>query len=229
MLVSAVTAASVSVVIVWAVQTGLVTLGADVEVPMLVGLDEDAGRGMLESRGLRMVGRGERHDDEADPGMIVEQQPSASSRMPRGSEVSVVVSLGPDRVEVPDVHGLSLDPARARIVNAGLATDPTVREGGEGQPGTVSSTSPPAGQRVARGTVVAITAVPESTLIAVPDLVRMSSREAREAIAAAGLAVGRVRSAFDGDRPPFIVLRHTPEAGAQVEPGTEVEIVVNEE
>lgn len=228
-LVSAVTAASVSVVVVWATQSGLITLGGDVEVPLLTGLSEDSARGMLEARDLRMVGRGERHDEEADEGIIVEQQPSASSRVPRGSEISVVVSLGPDLVAVPDLIGLSPDPARARLANAGLTADPVVREGGTGTPGTITSTSPPAGQQVARGTVVALTAVPVQTTVAVPDLTGMGARAAREAIVAAGFVVGPPRTGFDGDRAPYIVLRQTPVPGTQAEPGSEIQIVINEE
>jgi beta-lactam-binding protein with PASTA domain len=34
---------------------------------------------------------------------------------------------------------------------------------------------------------------------------------------------------FNGDRPPYIVLSQSPAAGTEVEPGSEVELVINEE
>lgn len=226
--VSAITSAVVSVLTVVAIHEGRL-LASDAEVPDVVALSVEAGRGALESRGLRLVHRGERHDDEIAAGMIAEQQPRAGSIVPAGSEVTVILSQGPDRVEVPDVTGLSLVPARARLANAGLRASSSVRAGSGGEPGTVTATVPRAGERVARGTEVELVAVLERVAIAVPDLTGMSSRAAREAIAAAGLTVGRVRTTFDGDRSPFIVLRQTPAPGVEVDPGTEIEIVVNEE
>lgn len=84
-------------------------------------------------------------------------------------------------------------------------------------------------RRASRKTEVVPTAAPERRLVTAPDVVGQSSRAAREAIAAAGPRVGEIRHGFDGDRDPYIVLRQTPAAGASVEPGTAVEVVINAE
>lgn len=226
--VSAITSALVSAGVVIAIREGW-GFETEEEVPELVGLSIDAARGVLDARGLRLVQRGERHDESIAAGLIAEQQPGARSIVPSGTEVTVLLSLGEDLVAVPDVIGVSPTPARARLINAGLQVAEELRSGGEGEPNTVSSTTPSAGERVARGTEVVLTVVPIVTMIAVPDLTGTTSRVARETIEQAGLTVGRVRTAFDDRRPPFVVLRQTPAAGTEVEPGAEVELVVNEE
>jgi beta-lactam-binding protein with PASTA domain len=227
-LVSAITSALVSGGFVFAMVEGWRLL-PDEEVPELTGLSADAARGMLDARGLRFVHRGERHDDTIEEGLIVEQQPGHGSLVPSGSEVTVLLSRGPDTVEVPSVIGLSIAPATAQLTNAGLRVAHETHEGGSGDPGTVSSTSPSPGQHVARDTEVFLTTVPERHLITVPDLTGVSTRTARETIAAAGLVVGETHHAFDDLRSPFTVLRQVPLPGTEVEPGTAVEMTVNDE
>jgi hypothetical protein len=98
-------------------------------------------------------------------------------------------------------------------MNAGLQTAEELRSGGEGEPNSVSSTTPSAGERMARGIEVVLTVVPIVTVIAVPYLTGATSRAARETIDQAVLTVGRVRTAFDDLRPPFVVLCQSPAAG----------------
>ena len=50
---------------------------------------------------------------------MVSQQPAGGS-LRRGGTVRLVVSTGPDVVEVPDVRGLSVDAARRRLEDAGF-------------------------------------------------------------------------------------------------------------
>ena len=226
--VSAMTSTIVSVVLVLGL-TGRLPFFADQEVPDVQGVSLEAARDMLEARGLRAVHRGERHDDDVQEGAVAEQQPRAGSLVPGGSEVSLIVSLGADLVEVPDVVGLTAAPARARLINAGLRVSSTTREGGAGSPGSVWSTTPAAGERVARDTEVLLTIVPEHEQVLVPDVVGQRTRAAREAIIAAGLVVGRETHGFDDIRAPWIILRQSPEAGTEVDPGSAVDIVINEE
>lgn len=225
-LVSAITSALVSAGVVLAMTEGF-RLVPDEEVPELAGLSIDGARGVLDARGLRLVQRGERHDPEIAEGMIAGQEPGARSVVRSGAEITVFVSLGPDLIEVPDLTGLHAPAASARLMNVGLRA--TTREGGDGEPGAIASMRPIAGTRVERGTEVELTIVPAQTLITVPDLAGISSRTARETITEAGLVVGQVRTAFDDNRSPYVVLRQTPAAGAQVEPGTAIELVINED
>lgn len=226
--VSTLTSAIVSTATVFGLGVGGSLVHAETDVPTLVGLAPDAARGVLEARSLRLVVRDERHDRDAREGEILEQQPRPGSRIEKGSEVTVVLSLGPAPVEVPAVVGQPLSEARARLETVGLVLG-QVSEGGEGPPGTVASASPGEGTRLSVGGRVDLVVVPEPTRIAVPEVTGISARRARTAITEAGLSVGRVRYRFNGDRPAFIVLGQSPEAGSEVDPGQAVDLVVNEE
>ncbi len=61
----------------------------------------------------------EQPSDEVERGLVVSQQPAGGS-VRRGSTVRLVVSTGPDVIEVPDVRGRSVDAARRRLEEAGF-------------------------------------------------------------------------------------------------------------
>ena len=155
--ISAITSALVAAGVVLAMVEGF-RLVPDEEVPELAGLTIDGARGVLDARGLRLVQRGERHHEEIAEGLVAAQEPGARSVVRGGAEVTVFVSLGPDRVELPDLAGLHAPAATARLANLGLRA--TTRDGGEGEAGTVASMRPAAGTRVERDTVVELTIVP---------------------------------------------------------------------
>jgi serine/threonine-protein kinase len=89
--------------------------------------------------------------DDVEKGKVIGLRPPTGTR-PRDSEVEVVVSKGPDLVEVPAVQGRSLDDAVAAIEAAGLVVGDAFGPA-KGQP---FATNPPAGTKVKRGATVDI-------------------------------------------------------------------------
>ena len=227
-LTSAITSAVVCSAILFGTGLGGTVFSDPITVRDLTGMSRESAAALLESQGLRLVVAGEQHDDAVPVGQICQQQPLPDSQLRRGDAVTVMTSLGEEQVVVPDLTGRPLDVARRALPRARLRVG-AIERGGEGEPNTVVSTRPEAGEEVSPGSRVVIVATPERRLVAVPDVVGRSIREARETVTAAGLTVGRVRRRFDGDRPAFRILSQTPEAGTEVEPGAEVELVMNEE
>jgi beta-lactam-binding protein with PASTA domain/tRNA A-37 threonylcarbamoyl transferase component Bud32 len=87
--------------------------------------------------------------EDVEQGRIADQSPS-SGRAPRGSEVALEVSKGPELVPVPDVVGEDRDAAEQALEAAGL----TVRVVAIPGPGRVRSTDPGAGAQVRKGSRV---------------------------------------------------------------------------
>jgi serine/threonine-protein kinase len=90
--------------------------------------------------------------DDVEKGRVIRTEPGEGQSVPRDSEVSVVVSRGPDIVEVPRVRGMSLEEAVEAIEAAGLDVG-DVFGPADGDP---FLTSPEAGEKVRRGTTVNI-------------------------------------------------------------------------
>jgi serine/threonine-protein kinase len=90
--------------------------------------------------------------DDVEKGKVIRVEPAEGQQVPRDSVVSVVVSKGPDVVNVPDVKGKSLDQAVAAIEGAGLVVGDAFGPA-NGKP---FLTTPSAGTKVKRGTTVDI-------------------------------------------------------------------------
>lgn len=225
---SVITSAIVSAAVTLAMAEGWHLVPNEV-VPLLTNLTLDNASGLCDSNGLRLVHRGERHDQGVVAGSIVEQRPGAGSTVPRDSEVAVIISLGPDNVDVPDVIGQTLATARARITSSGLVVGAVEEAEGAGTPGLVNATTPGPGEHASRGSTVRISVVAASRQVAVPDVTGQRQTQARDAITAAGLVAGDLHHTFNDMRPPFIILSTDPPAGTMVEPGSAVMLTINDE
>ncbi|MBI2906560.1 MAG: helix-turn-helix domain-containing protein [Chloroflexi bacterium] len=138
-----------------------------VEVPSAIGMQyADAVRLMTNSQ-LRTT-RGEGYHDTIPAGAIASQSPPPGARVPPGSTVSLVVSLGRQKttIIVPDVRGMPEQQGVRTLQTAGLNVSPWVnRQGHKDVParelervsvGAVLSTMPNPGQEVEPGTLIHI-------------------------------------------------------------------------
>jgi len=94
---------------------------------------------------------------DVEPGRVFQQQPPAGARLEKGDAVKLWVSLGAQRVEVPNVVEMSPERAGERLEKAGLRRGATSEEFSETVPaGYVMVTEPPVGLGVKKDTVVAL-------------------------------------------------------------------------
>ena len=145
--------------------------------------------------------------------------------MAPGTSIEIVVSTGPAHVAVPELHGKTLDEARAALTEAGLLPG-AVYETGEGEAGTVTGCEPAEGAEVDPGATVALTIVPSGT--EVPRVVGKRLPLARETLERAGFHLGETRERFDPDHGPFVILAQEPEGGSVAPPGSDVALTVNQ-
>jgi len=124
------------------------------EVPRILGLSESAAREDLDRQGLETAVAAREPHPTADVDEVIWQDPVAGVAVPRGTRVSLVLSDGPPRVAVPDVHGFDELMARRLLAAAGLGVDgvDTVLLK-DVPPGIAAGTQPAAGEslRVGRG------------------------------------------------------------------------------
>lgn len=126
-----------------------------IEVPDLTGTSSDSASAALEVLGLAMSAT-EAYSDEVPQGDIISQDPVAGETLHKSDTVSVVVSLGPEYVAVPDVYGRNADDARAILEEAGFHVEVNRLAGFFN---SVGSQSPSGGESARRGSTVTITVV----------------------------------------------------------------------
>ncbi|MGB9886254.1 MAG: protein kinase domain-containing protein [Moorellales bacterium] len=108
-----------------------VSLGpALTQVPPVAGLTERAARLALEEARLKVSpDRQEVYDEQTSAGTVVRTVPPAGSSVAEGSEIILVVSLGPKPkpVTVPDLVGRSLEEAKKELERVGLNLGQVIR------------------------------------------------------------------------------------------------------
>lgn len=131
-----------------------VSTGAQrVLVPDVAGYDEATARLLIQSAGLSATT--ETAQTDAPKGVVVNSRPTAGSALSPGRPVTLVVSAGAPTINVPNVVGLTLEEAKAKIEAAGFKTGTSLmRSTPAGPPGTVIEQRPPSGTLGAAGTAV---------------------------------------------------------------------------
>jgi serine/threonine-protein kinase len=120
-----------------------------VAVPDVVGQPLPNARLVIENARLRVGRVDEQFDDSVRAGLIMTQDPPAGGQAPRNTTVALLVSRGPELVEMPVLVGRSLAEARARLEELGLIVR-QVRSAvsADVPPGTVVDQNPDPGKRI---------------------------------------------------------------------------------
>ena len=159
---------------------------------------------------------------------VVRMTPPAGQQAVRGTTIRLDVGAGPAEVEVPNLLGLDRVQAQASLQQVGLVLSPDQRQQvvqDDKDIGRVQLQDPPAGRRLAKGKLVAITVgVPPET-VGVPDVTGTNVEQAQRNIALAHLTaqVQEVDSAVQKGQ----VLRQSPAGGNTVKVGTTVTLTVS--
>ncbi|MCS0604023.1 Stk1 family PASTA domain-containing Ser/Thr kinase [Streptomyces sp. LP11] len=207
---------------VWYINSGQFT-----KVPPLVTRTEAQARERLESAGLDVGQVKRKYDDTVDRGAVIGSDPAPGARIRENASVSLVVSLGPETVNVPDVSGKPLAEARAGLKADGLEPGMVTRQFSEDvDKGAVIRTTPSAGTKRHAGSAIALV-VSKGSPIEVPDVTGDDPDSAREELTDAGLkvevATGRVNSEYDKGK----VARQTPADGSRAAEGDTVTLTLS--
>lgn len=201
-------------------------------VPDLTGLPEIEVEGRLADNGLvrRPAQGGDRYDEEVQVGLVLEQSPGSGSLVKRGSAVEVTLSLGPERLVVPELEGEAVQAAQVTLVAAGMAMGRSATIFRPGcLPGTVVEQVPAAASRVGRDAPIDLYVCQESRTdtFLMPDLTYRSFTAVRRYFDLRGFRMGTVRfEPYEGIS-PGIVLRQYPLPGHPLRRNDVISLVVS--
>ncbi|MGD1875876.1 MAG: PASTA domain-containing protein [Kiloniellaceae bacterium] len=192
------------------------------KVPDLVGRGEAEAQRLLLAAGL-VRGKRSEEEDPDNVGRIVKQTPKAGSEVERGSGGDIVVGVE-SGLTMPDLTGVPLDEALAKIKDLGLqAADPAFAPSADFE-GRVIQHTPVAGTKVKSGDTVTLL-VGSKPKLTLPDLRGLKQAEAEKRLKELGLKAGEVGFVDDAEREGLVV-RHTPLPGASVDPGSTVALFI---
>ena len=121
-------------------------------VPQLVGLTRETAREAIDALQLTIAKPVNMENSESvDEGVVIRQDLAAGLLVDRGSPISITISAGPDRREVPDMRGLSVLEAERRLAELGLVIGEIDGSGQE-----VQGSEPPPGSMLQPGSPVSL-------------------------------------------------------------------------
>ncbi|MGQ0743279.1 MAG: protein kinase domain-containing protein [Acidimicrobiales bacterium] len=191
-----------------------------VPVPDLEGLTEAEATARLGEVGLALGQVTRRTDEEVAAGRVLDWSPRDASP-PKGSAVDLAVSAGPEKRMIPEgLLGRIFEEVDKALDGLGLVAVPTnVFTDDEEAKGQVISVNPGPGERVDRGSRVAVAVAAGRP--SVPETTGLSVEAAGDKFEGAGLELGQTYGPRGGK-----VFTSVPPAGAKIRPGSKIDVYV---
>jgi eukaryotic-like serine/threonine-protein kinase len=155
---------------------------------------------------------------------VFQQTPRPGDRTPKNNFVTIYVSLGPPKTDVPSVVGEQLDKALSDLQDAKLKGTAIPTDSNKPQ-GEVISQSPSAGLSVKEGSQVRLKVSKGPKPIAVPNVVGSTFDSANSTLLGSGFAVKR--EVVKSDAPKDTVVNTSPGPGTLQPPGTTITVMVS--
>ena len=182
-----------------------------VPVPLVEGLREPLAKTKISEANL-VASVTRESSATVEQGVVISQSPPAGDHLQRGGTVTLTVSTGKPKVNVPSVIGKTRDDAVSTLVNAGLKADPVVLVPSNKPEGTVTGQDPPAGQTIVQGSRVRINVSSGPAAISVPSVTGLPFDQASAALQNEGFAVKRTN--VESDQPADTVVNQSPSGTA---------------
>ncbi|MEU4178573.1 Stk1 family PASTA domain-containing Ser/Thr kinase [Streptomyces sp. NPDC026589] len=145
--------------------------------------------------------------EEQEKGEICSQDPAADALMDKDGTVTVVVSAGAPKIEVPNVLEKSEDGAREVLEGKGFTVNVTTEES-EKTEGTVIEQDPKGGAKAADGAEITITVATQASLD-LPDMRTRTYEAAEQQLRGIGFT-NISRTDVDSEKPAGEVIEQTP-------------------
>ncbi|MGA9631530.1 MAG: PASTA domain-containing protein, partial [Candidatus Acidiferrales bacterium] len=202
--------------------------GREVAMPNVVGVKAAKAQQMLAQRGI-----GIRVEDRLYSALpldaVIRQSPQANMQVKVGQNAHVVLSLGPQKVTIPELEDKSIRAAQIEMLREGLQlgevssaylpeypADVVIEQ--DPTPGTTHVTSPHVDLLVSLG--------PPPAAYVMPSLIGMPAAEAESKLNAAGLRVAKLAAANVPNAVSGAIIDQTPASGQRVDPNTPIELQV---
>lgn len=202
----------------------------EVKLPNLVNKTEEEAEQILKELKLKLIVKSEEYDENIEKGKIISQDPTYQENytIKEHSEISVIISKGTEKVDIPNVVGKTRQEAEKALKDAGLVPEIIEENDEKVEAGIVLSQDPEDGENVNKGSKVKLVVSKGSAIVKVevPSLIGKNEQEAKALLEEAGLKANIINDE-DESKNDGVVLRQSKEAGTQVQEGTTITITVN--
>lgn len=195
------------------------------EVPALIGQTQDDAEQLLTNADLKLGTVEQKPCEDQKKGSICDQDPKQGTSVDKDSTVNLVVSTGAPKVAVPNVIDKNVDEATKQLEDKGFDVETKQTESSQDE-GTVLSQDPDPGNELEKGSTVTLEVAKAEEKATVPDVVGRSCDEAKSQMENSDLQATCTEQPTNDPNQVGKVISTTPQSGQQVDPGSQVTIVV---
>lgn len=202
----------------------------EVNVPDVIGLTDTEAKSILAGHKLVFEVESESFDSTVPKGHVISQMPESGRLVKVNRSIRVILSKGPELLEVPDVTNMDIRGAQVKLQAMALDLgDREYIETDEHPPGTIISQSPEAFEKVERGSKINIqvSKAPLTRSFSMPNLINITLNEAKWILARNGLELGEIFTEYDSYLPEGYVIDHNPGPESEVVEGSTVDITIS--
>lgn len=201
----------------------------EVAIPAdIIGKDKSVAEAMLKQYGIGMQPE-EQYNAEYPAGVVISTVPEVGTHVKPGFSVKVKISMGPAKINVPNVIGDTLTDAKFKIEGAHLKSNVIEMNHETMEKDRVFKVAPDVNSEVSEGTVIDIyvSEGPEVKLVEVPLLEGVTLDKIPDRLKEKNLIVGDIDVARDTTKPDNVVIFQRIPQGTMVNKGTAIDITVN--
>jgi beta-lactam-binding protein with PASTA domain/serine/threonine protein kinase len=200
--------------------------GSKIVVPSLAGSNVKEAKVVLDNLGLSLKVGSEEFSEDIPEGKIIKSDPAGGGRVAEGGEVTVFLSKGKERIDVPNLVGLTPEAAQAKLKESSLATSEITEEfSSDVAAGLVMRSNPIAGERVKRDSNVSLVISKGIERLELLNYQGKSGEQALTELSEAGFEVN-TKYVFSEDLPAGAVVAQNPTTG-EAEKGSKITLLVS--
>lgn len=154
-------------------------------------------------------------------GTILNQTPTAGTKVAKGAPVNIIVSSGPQQNTVPKLTGLTQEQATATLKAVNFTVGAVTLKDDPAPAGTVIGQNPLPDTKMSENTAVDL--ILSNGKTAIPNVIGKNLEDASVTLATAGFKVKPVPITQEG--PAGVIVGQTPPAATLTEKGAEIQIV----
>jgi eukaryotic-like serine/threonine-protein kinase len=200
----------------------------EVNVPDVVGDDYEDAFDKLKAKGLD-VKRQEVFDPEIEDGHVIRQNPSPGTVVKEHAVITLHVSKGPEKENMPDVEGYNIESAQALLKDKGFTDIEINYEESDSEPeGTVLTQSPDRDEKVTPAdTTVTLSVSSGAPTVQISNLIGLTQQDVETFASNEGLTA-EFTSEFSDTVEKGKVISQDPPPFTQVEKGATISVVLSD-
>lgn len=198
------------------------------EVPDVSGMTIEEASAELEQAGFLAGESKEEHSPDIEEGSVIRTSPQAGRVRDEGETIDLVVSIGPEKVELTDFTGRDHESVSDVIEDYGFRNVEVNEVFSEEAPGTIISQDPEAGEEIAPSqTDLVLTVSKGVEMIKTENLSGFDEQQLNDYAKRSGFNIRIVAEQPSDSVEAGRVISQDPEAGTELEKGSTIEVVLS--